>query len=138
MRDVYTSVVVAVMVAHFAFLAYLVIGGFLALRWPRSIWLHAAAVAWAIGSLGWHFPCPLTWLERWARAHAGLAALPPGGFIDHYLTGVLYPAGFVWVVRALAFLAVAGSWAVFAATRPRRGHRNVRSRAVTSTRLGRL
>lgn len=32
----------AAMVAHFAFLAYLVVGGFLAWRWPSTIWLHVA------------------------------------------------------------------------------------------------
>jgi len=121
-RDVYVVLVAAVAAAHFAFLGYLVSGGFLALRWPRTIWLHVAVVAWAIGSAVLRFPCPLTWLERWARAHAGLGPLPPGGFMDYYLTGVVYPTGAPWVAPALAFGAVAASWIAFAATRRRRGH----------------
>ena len=53
---------------HFAFIAYLVTGGFVALRLRRTLPLHVAAVVWGLGStlLGW--PCPLTSLERWARA----------------------------------------------------------------------
>jgi len=119
MRDLYIMVVAAVVVAHFAFLVYLASGGFLALRWPRTIWLHVAAVLWGIGSVVLHFPCPLTWLERWARQHAGMGRLPPGGFIDHYLTGVLYAAGSVGVLQVLAFAAVCVSWIVFVARRRR-------------------
>ena len=32
---------------HFAFIGYVVIGGFLALRWRRTMWLHVPAVIWA-------------------------------------------------------------------------------------------
>ena len=104
---------------HFAFLAYLVIGGFIAVRRPRTIVLHLAAVAWGIGSVVWHWPCPLTELERWARSWAGLAPLPPEGFNEHYLTGVLYPAHAVGTVQALVFTAVALSWGLVAAARIR-------------------
>jgi hypothetical protein len=121
MKDFCIIVVAAVVVAHFAFLVYVAGGGFLALRWPRTIWLHVAAVLWGIGSVALHFPGPSTWLERWARAHAGMGRLPPGGFIDYYVTGVLYPTGAAGAVQALVFVAVAVSWIAFA-TRQRRHH----------------
>lgn len=34
--------------AHFAYLCYVPCGGFLALRWPRTIWLHLASVCWGL------------------------------------------------------------------------------------------
>jgi Protein of Unknown function (DUF2784) len=109
------AIVVAVTVAaHFAFIGYLVIGGFLAWRWPRTIWLHVPVVVWGVGSVAFGLPCPLTDLERWARAGAGMNPLPSEGFIAHYITGVLYPAGVAVGVQTLAFAAVLASWIVVA------------------------
>lgn len=120
MRDFYIIVVGVVTVAHFAFIGYLAGGGFLALRWPRTIWLHVLVVLWGIGSVVLHFPCPLTSLERWAREHAGMGQLARGGFIEYYITGALYPFGLVGVVQALGFVVVGVSWVAFAAKRRRR------------------
>jgi hypothetical protein len=106
---------------HFAFIAYVVTGGFVALKWRRTLPLHVAAVVWGLGSAVWDWPCPLTSLERWARAHAGMAPLPPDGFIAHYLTGVLYPADAVGTVRLAVAAIVVVSWVCFAViTRLRR------------------
>jgi hypothetical protein len=104
---------------HFGFLVYLVVGGFLAGRWPRTLALHLAVVSWGVGSVVFGFPCPLTALERWGRAGAGMAPLPPEGFIAHYLTGVVYPADAVGLVQAAVFVAIALSWAMV--WRARRG-----------------
>ena len=116
MRVLYTVAVWLVIAAHFAFLIYLPSGGFLALRWRRTIWLHVLAVAWAVGSIALHLWCPLTTLEQWLRARTGMAPLPPTGFIDHYLTGVLYPASATGYVQAGVFGAVAISWIGYAIT----------------------
>jgi hypothetical protein len=107
-------VLVVAVTAHFAFLAYLPVGGFLALRWRRSIWLHVPVVVWAIGSVIARYDCPLTDIERWARSRAGLAPLGPAGFIDHYLTGVIYPTGASGAIPVLVFAAVAASWVCYA------------------------
>ncbi len=121
------QVVVALAIAvHFAFLCYLVVGGFLALRWRRTIWLHVPAVLWGIAITTQHLDCPLTWLERWGRANAGMAPLPSEGFIAHYIAGVLYPANWANTVPIVVFALVAVSWALyvwrgwhrFEATRP--------------------
>ena len=61
-----------------------------------------------------HLPCPLTELERWARARARLAPLPSDGFIAHYITGVLYPVDAVGVVEAVVFAVVIASWGLLA------------------------
>jgi hypothetical protein len=110
-------VLVLTVLTHFAFLIYLPFGGFLALRWRRSIWLHVPVVAWALGSVIAHYGCPLTDLERWARSRAGLAPLGPAGFIDHYLRGVVYPETGTGLAHAVVFTAVVSSWIVYACGR---------------------
>ncbi|WP_072801846.1 DUF2784 domain-containing protein [Rhodococcoides yunnanense] len=97
-------------VVHLAFIAYVVAGGFLAWRFPRTIWLHLCAAAWGFASIVVGIDCPLTALENWARTQAGDSALPSTGFIAHYLTGVVYPESAVGLVRLLAAGAVIVSW----------------------------
>jgi len=106
----FTTIVVLTVVVHFAFIGYLVIGGFLTWRWPSTIGVHVAVVVWGVAGLVLGLPCPLTDLERFARAGAGMAPLPPEGFIEHYITGEWYPADSAAVVQALVFAAVLGSW----------------------------
>ena len=106
--------------AHRAFLVYLPVGGFLALRWRRTIGAHMAAVLWALGSVLAHWPCPLTGLEQWARPRAGMAPLGPAGFIDHYLTAG-HPGGPDVYLQSAALLAVLASWAAYLLTGRGRG-----------------
>lgn len=79
-------------VLHFAFLAFVVIGGAFVLRWPKLAWVHVPAAIWGvlIEFFGWI--CPLTPLEIALRHRAGEAAYT-GGFIAHYVMRVLYPDG---------------------------------------------
>ncbi|MFI7223630.1 DUF2784 domain-containing protein [Nonomuraea angiospora] len=95
----YRIIADAAMVVHFAFLAYLAVGGFLAWRWRRTIWAHLAVVGWGLLSLATGVECPLTVLEDWGRRNAGLAELPRGGFIDNYIEGVIYPEQYTNLVR---------------------------------------
>lgn len=124
----YQSVVGLVVVLHFAFIGYVVIGGFLALRWRSTIWLHIAAAIWGTAIAAKRVDCPLTWLERWARARAGMAPLPPDGFIAHYITGVIYPVGWGFGVQLISFAVVAFSWVLYFRRRLD-GRRN--NRAIT-------
>jgi hypothetical protein len=110
----YHVVVAVTVLVHFGFLCYVIVGGLLALRWRRTIWLHAPAVVWGIAITVGHFNCPLTWLERWGRAKAGMAPLPPEGFIAHYVIGVLYPASWAGAVPIVIFALVLISWALYA------------------------
>ena len=77
---------------HAAFVLFVIAGGLLVLRWPRLAWVHLPAAAWgaAIEFLG--FICPLTPVEKAWRRAAGERAYE-GGFIEHYVTAALYPAG---------------------------------------------
>lgn len=112
----YTALALLAAAAHFAFVLYLPAGGFLALRWRRSIGWHIAAVLWGVGAAVLNLPCPLTALERLARVRAGMAPLNPGGFIDHYLTGHVWPSGDTGYIEVLTFAAVLTSWAAYALT----------------------
>lgn len=117
MKKAHFAVVVVSVGAHFAYLLYLPSGGFLALRWPRTIWLHLASVCWGVAVVTLPVPCPLTSLEDWARARAGMQPLPSTGFVDRYVEGVLYPPGRTGAAQALAFIAAALSWVALAARR---------------------
>jgi hypothetical protein len=115
----FAALVFVVATAHFAFLCYLLVGGFLALRWRRTIWPYLLAVSWAAASVLLHFDCPLTALEQWGRARAGMLALPSTGFTAHYVTGVLYPVGWAGPVELVVFVFVSTSLVAFVATRRR-------------------
>lgn len=115
MSKVYVAGVVATVAAHFAYLLYVPSGGFLALRWPRTMALHVPAVAWGVAVVALRLPCPLTTLESWARRRAAMDPLPTTGFIDRYVAGPLVPSGRTDAARGLAFVAAAVSWGVFAA-----------------------
>jgi hypothetical protein len=100
----------AVMVLHLGFLAYVVGGGVLLRWWPRTVFLHLAAVGWGVTSVLIPLRCPLTALEDTLRARAGAPSLGPGGFIDHYLENVVYPERYTPLVRAVVAGIVVASW----------------------------
>jgi hypothetical protein len=105
----YRFLVTAILAVHFAFLAYVVAGGFLAIRWRRLFWPHLAAAAWGLLVILVPVICPLTWAENWARRRAGEHALTKG-FIDRYVEGVIYPARYTRLVDVLVGLVVLISW----------------------------
>ncbi|MCT9930582.1 DUF2784 domain-containing protein [Planotetraspora sp. A-T 1434] len=103
----------ATMVAHFLVIAYIGLGGFLAWLWPRLFWPHLAISAWGLVQIAGLAECPLTAIENWARAHAGERGLAPGGFIDTYIQGTVYPAEYAVLVRWIVVGVVLVSWAGF-------------------------
>ncbi|MFF0815999.1 DUF2784 domain-containing protein [Rhodococcus sp. NPDC003318] len=121
----YRAIEVLTVVVHFAFIGYLVVGGFLAWRWPRTIVLHVVAVLWGFGSVLIGYDCPLTAVENWARTSDGRSPLPSTGFIAHYITGVVYPVGAENLVRLLVVAVVAASW--IGCARRARGRRETRA-----------
>ncbi|GAA0722237.1 DUF2784 domain-containing protein [Dactylosporangium roseum] len=99
-----------VLVVHFAFLAYVVLGGFLAWRWPKAFWPHLAAAVWGLTVVTFSLRCPLTAVEHWARRRAGQGGVERG-FIDQYIEGVLYPARYTHYLQVLVGVVVVGSYA---------------------------
>lgn len=96
-----------VLLAHFAFIVFVVIGGLLVLRLPRFAWLHVPAIAWAVFVEATGRICPLTYVENAFRAHAGLAGYG-GDFLSHYLLQLIYPAGLTRATQLLLALIVVG------------------------------
>ena len=81
-----------VVVLHLGFVLFVILGGLLALRWPRAAWFHLPAALWGAGIEFVQGICPLTPLENHFRSLGGEAGYA-GGFVEHYLLPVLYPAG---------------------------------------------
>lgn len=88
----YSLLADVVVLGHFLFVLFAVLGGFLALKWPGWAWIHIPAAVWAalIEFAGWI--CPLTPLENLLREKGGASGYN-SGFIEHYLLPVLYPDG---------------------------------------------
>ncbi len=82
----------AVLLIHFAFVAFVVLGGLVALRWRRIAWIHIPVALYGalIEFVG--FVCPLTPLENSLRQRGGELGYR-GGFVAHYITRLLYPNG---------------------------------------------
>jgi hypothetical protein len=104
----------ATVAIHLAFIVFVVLGGLVALRKPVVAWLHVPAVAWVVWLELTGAICPLTPLENMLRARAGEAGYQ-GGFIDHYLMAVIYPAGLTPQVQVgLGIAVLALNLAVYA------------------------
>lgn len=97
----------ATVIAHLAFVAFVVCGGVLALRRRRVAWFHVPAAAWGawVEFAGW--VCPLTPLENWLRMQGG-ATVYSTSFVERYLLPVLYPSALSrdvqWALGALVIV----------------------------------
>lgn len=80
----------AIVLAHLAFIAFVVGGGFVAWRFRKAVLVHLPALAWGIWIEASGWICPLTPLENHLRELAGEAGYR-GGFIEHYILPVIYP-----------------------------------------------
>jgi hypothetical protein len=97
----------ATVVVHLLFVAFVIAGGVLVLRWPRVAWMHLPAAAWGawVELAGW--VCPLTPLENWLRMRGG-SGIYTSGFVERYLLPVLYPESLTrdvqWTLGLLVIL----------------------------------
>jgi uncharacterized protein (DUF983 family) len=78
-----------VLAFHFSFVLFIVLGGLLVLRWRSVMWVHIPALIWGFVVVVFSLTCPLTPLENWFRNLGGEAGYS-GGFIEHYVSMVLY------------------------------------------------
>ena len=86
-----------VVLIHFIFILFVLLGGLLLLWSKRFAWLHLPAVLWAavVEFTGWI--CPLTPLENLLRQKSGSFGYHTG-FIEHYLHPLIYP---VWLTPSI-------------------------------------
>jgi len=89
---VYQTLAAMVLVLHLGFILFAAAGAVLVARRRRLLPLHLAAAAWGVAIEATGAACPLTGLENHLRMLAGTAGYA-GGFVDHYLVGLIYPAG---------------------------------------------
>jgi hypothetical protein len=113
---------------HVAFVVFALGGGLLAARWPRVVWLHLPAAAWAVFVELTGRVCSLTPLENWLRARGG-GATYSASFVEEYLLPVLYPASLSrelqWVLAGVVVAAngLAYAWVLRRRARRDRGSR---------------
>jgi len=96
---------------HGGFVLFVIAGGLLVLRWPRVAWVHLPAALWGAGIEFTGRICPLTPIEQAWRRAAGEAAYQ-GGFIEHYVTAALYPAGLTRTIQLVlgAIVLAVNAW----------------------------
>ncbi|MBO9354453.1 DUF2784 family protein [Bordetella petrii] len=110
---IYRILAELVLLAHAAFILFAVLGGLLVL-WKRRVmpW-HLAALAWGAAIMGGGWICPLTPLENHFRHLAGAAGYM-GGFIEHYVFGLIYPEGLTRKIQiALAGALIATNMVIY-------------------------
>lgn len=87
---IFSALADIVLVLHFAFILFVVLGGALVMRWFWLALLHIPAVLWAACTEFLGLVCPLTPLEVNFRRQAGEAGYT-GSFVGEYLLPLIYP-----------------------------------------------
>lgn len=110
-----------VVILHFGFLLFTVLGGLFVFRWRWFPWIHLPAAIWGgfvemTGRL-----CPLTVLENWLRRTGGGSGYERD-FIDRYVVPIVYPPGLTRETQAVlgALLVLVNSAIYVMAWRSRR------------------
>jgi hypothetical protein len=121
---IYRILADAVVLLHFCFVVFVVLGGLVVLRRPRLAWVHVPAAVWGIliEFAGWI--CPLTPLENSLRRRGGEAGYE-GGFVEHYVTALMYPEGLTremqWLLGGLVLALNVAVYGYLLARRRARG-----------------
>jgi hypothetical protein len=79
-----------ILLVHLGFVVFVSVGALAVIFWRWLALVHIPCLVYgaAIELVGWI--CPLTPLEQSLRRHAGQEGYT-GGFIEHYVGGLLYP-----------------------------------------------
>ena len=103
----------SVLILHLAFIVFVMLGGWLAIRHRAWALVHLPAAVWgAYVELSGRL-CPLTVWENALRLRAGQAGYR-GSFLEHYLLAIIYPDGLTRAVQfGLAALVIAVNAAVY-------------------------
>lgn len=76
---------------HVAYVAFVVFGSLLVLRWPGVMWAHFVAVVWAFLTLVFDLGCPVT---PWEKAFWRRGGVEPysEGFLQHHILRTRFSA----------------------------------------------
>jgi hypothetical protein len=88
--SLYSALATFVLFLHALFILWVVFGALVTRSRPVLRWLHIASFVWGILTELLPWPCPLTVLETWLEAKAGVQPYE-GGFLLHYLDKLVYP-----------------------------------------------
>lgn len=94
---------------HLLFIVWVIFGALLARRRRLLPWLHVASLLWGILIEVEPWSCPLTFLENWLEARAGVAPYQ-GGFLLHYLDAIVYPDISPLLLTIVGVLVCASIW----------------------------
>ena len=86
----YSALAIAVLFLHALFILWVTFGALLTRSRPILRWLHISSLVWSVLTELLPWPCPLTLLENWLEAKAGVEPYH-GGFLLHYLDKLVYP-----------------------------------------------
>ena len=86
----YSVLAVSVLFLHALFILWVVFGALVTRSRPILRGLHLCSLVWGILTELLPWPCPLTLLENWLEAKAGVQPYQ-GGFLLHYLDKLVYP-----------------------------------------------
>ncbi len=104
---IYHVTAIAVLALHLLFIFWVIFGALLT-RGRRALrWLHIISLVYSIliEALPWP-PCPLTLLEGWLEARAGITPYQ-GSCLVHYLDAIVYPdLPVAWLVGAAVVICV--------------------------------
>jgi hypothetical protein len=75
---------------HALFILWVIFGALVTRSRPILRWLHVGSLVWGILTELLPWPCPLTVVENWLEAKAGVQPYQ-GGFVLHYLDKLVYP-----------------------------------------------
>ena len=88
--NIYSGLAVGVLMLHGLFILWVIFGALLTRSRPLLRWLHIVSLVWGILTDLLPWPCPLTLVENWFEAKAGVEPYQ-GGFLLHYLDKLVYP-----------------------------------------------
>ncbi|MBT3225538.1 MAG: DUF2784 domain-containing protein [Deltaproteobacteria bacterium] len=101
----YQLLAAGLIILHFGFVGFVVVGGVLCFKWQKIAWVHLPAVVWAIAIELTGKVCPLTPLENYFRLKSGESTYSDD-FISHYLIPILYPEALTRKIQFLLGLTV--------------------------------
>ena len=76
---------------HIAYVVFVVFGGLLVLVWAPMMWVHFAAIAWTVATMGFDLGCPLTPWEKNAWIRGGRVPYDEG-FLQHHVLRTRFDA----------------------------------------------
>ena len=110
---IYLAMADAVLIAHLAFIAWVIFGALFTRGRPRLAWMHVTTIIYGIIAETTPLVCPLTLAENWCEVRAGVSPYH-GPFLLHYLDAIVYPNVPVALLVAVAVVVCVFNLGIYA------------------------